>query len=191
MSTYNPVIQETGQDLEILGANHYNLQVAKAVSSPGGKATFNIVYASKDLEPTMSVAWTTKYGLNWTTNIPNPGAKVICSGSWQACPAGQSFDLSKVGTWKVSENNTNADKNSLNVGSNMYSTAVNIVVGVFDPDTKKWAPVCNKLYAAILGTNQPLRSGSLPTSLSSKGTENTSRERRYRSGSPRASLMRL
>ena len=140
MSIYIPVLQEYKADIDILSSHDFNLYAAKSVSSLGGKPTFNVVYSSKALRPEMSIPWIMQYGLNWITEIPVPSAAVQYSGSWQACSIGQSFDLDKAGYWVVSNKNLNADKQSLNVGSNEY-TAVNIVVGVQDRDTKRWAPL--------------------------------------------------
>ncbi|KAF5122599.1 hypothetical protein E5D57_013085 [Metarhizium anisopliae] len=134
-------IQENADDLQFLAGSHYNLQVAKAVSSPGGKPTFNVVYKSKSLAPNISVSWSPTYGLNWSRKMANPGAKVLYAGNWQACDLGQSYDLTKVGEWVINNNDTNRDPNSVNVGNNGYPEAVNIVVGILNPETQKWEAI--------------------------------------------------
>lgn len=142
MATYNPIVQEHEGDLLVLSQSQYQLQVAKSVSSPRGTPQFNVVFASRALAPEMSISWTAQYGLNWTTSVPAQGATVVYSGNWQACSAGQSYDLDSIGEWVVNDNNPYADANSLNIGSNGYSMPVNVVVGVEDPSTGQWQPVC-------------------------------------------------
>ncbi|KAG8412774.1 hypothetical protein J3458_013213 [Metarhizium acridum] len=135
-------VQEGANDLAFLSKNHYNLQVAKAVSAPGGKPVFNVVYKSTSLAPNMEVSWTPEYGLNWTTQMADPGAKVIYTGNWQACKLGESYNLTSVGEWVINNNDPNKDANSVNVGSNGYPQAVNIVVGIWNQDTQSWQAVC-------------------------------------------------
>ena len=142
MATYTVNVQEGKPSLETLSTDGYNLQVAKSVSSPNASPIFNVVYSSASLGPNMSVSWTVQYGLNWTQNVPDPGAKVTYSGAWQACSIGQSYNLDPAGEWVVNDKDPNANPNSLNVGSNGYSGPVNIVVGVQNPETQDWATVC-------------------------------------------------
>ncbi|KAM3479656.1 hypothetical protein MY8738_005356, partial [Beauveria namnaoensis] len=132
------IIQEGTEDLKSLANNHYNLQVAKAVSAPGGSAQFNVVYASKSLAPNMTVEWGTNYGLNWTTEIPNPGAKVTYAGRWQACQLGESYDLTETGGWEINNDDPHKDKYSVNVGKNDYSQPIHVIVGIRDEQTGSW-----------------------------------------------------
>ena len=81
----------------------------------------------RPLPPEMSLSWTAQYGLNWTTSVPAQGATIVYSGNWQACSAGQSYNLDSIGEWVVNDNNPNADANSLNIGSNGYSMPVNVI----------------------------------------------------------------
>jgi len=133
------IVQEKSGDLQILNDNRYSLQVAKSVSAPGGDPSFSLVYLSSFLGPTMSVSWETQYGLNWSTKVPYPGAKVEYYGNWQACKPGDSYQLNSTGDWVLSTNDPSADKNSLNVINNYQ--AVNIIVGMQDSSTKTWMPV--------------------------------------------------
>ena len=142
MTTYTVNVQETQPSIETLSNDKYNLQVAKSVSSPSASPSFNVVYSSAFLGPNMSVSWTVQYGLNWTTNVPAPAAQVTYSGVWQACSAGQSYNLDPAGEWVVNDKDPNAKQDSLNVGSNGYQEPVNIIVGVQNPETQDWAPVC-------------------------------------------------
>ena len=148
--TYTVIVQEDDASLGTLGGNHYNLQVAKSVSTPNGPPSFNVVYKSAFLANTMSVAWNTTYGLNWVTNIPSPGTVVTYSGKWQQCSLGDSYDLNTSGQWIPNQNNPNADPNSLNVGSNGYQTAVHIIVGVQDPVSQGWTPVSEYPKASMV-----------------------------------------
>ena len=142
MTIYTTVTQESTQDLKTLKDNKYNLQVAKSVAASDGKTPiFNVVYTSQNLAPSMTVKWTTLYGLNWTSQVPNLGAQVTYNGKWQSCDLGQSFDLDEYGLWQANQNNPNAKRDYLNVGSNGYATPVNIVVGVQDPRSGDWTPV--------------------------------------------------
>lgn len=135
-------VQEKTDDLKSLSNSHYNLQVAKSVSSPGSKALFNVVYDSKDLVPNMEVSWTQQYGINWTTEIASPGAKVIYTGNWQACNLGDSYNLTSVGEWEINNDDPHKDKDSVNVGLNGYTQPVNIIVGIQDPGDGDWQAVC-------------------------------------------------
>ncbi|GAB1311889.1 hypothetical protein MFIFM68171_02099 [Madurella fahalii] len=109
MTTYTVTVQEHSNDLNILLNNQYQLQVAKSVSSPKGDPIFKVVYTSNMLAPNMNISWKVQYGLNWATKVPAPGAKVEYSGVWQACGAGQSYNLNSVGEWVVNDNDPNAD----------------------------------------------------------------------------------
>ncbi|EFY88804.1 hypothetical protein MAC_05239 [Metarhizium acridum CQMa 102] len=150
-------VQEGASDLAFLSKNHYNLQVAKAVSAPGGKPMFNVVYKSTSLAPNMEVSWTPEYGLNWTTQMADPGAKVIYTGNWQACKLGESYNLTNVGEWVINNKDPNKDANSVNVGSNGYPQAVNIVVGIWNQDTQSW----QASYPTLMPQNHlPLSPGS-------------------------------
>ena len=140
MTSYTAVVQEADPSLEALSKNGWNLQVAKCVSSPKGAPVFNVVYSSSYLAANMSVSWTVQYGLNWTENIPTPGAQVTYTGDWSECSLGQSLNLDKAGAWQFNNNDPHADSNSLNVGSNGYQAPVNIVVGIKDPNTGDWSP---------------------------------------------------
>lgn len=133
-TVWNATIQENNNDLETLSKNKYQLQVAKSVSSPGSKPKFNVVYKSQTIVANVDVYWTTQYGLNWTTSIPNPGAEITFAGVWQLCELGQSCDHIAFGGWALSNDNPHKDENSLNVGVNCYQP-VNIVVGTQDPKT--------------------------------------------------------
>ncbi|KAM3462439.1 hypothetical protein MY5147_009826 [Beauveria neobassiana] len=128
------IIQEGTQDLKDLAKNHYNLQVAKAVSAPGGTARFNVVYASKSLAPNMSVEWGANYGINWTTEVPNPGATVTYTGRWQACKLGESYDLTETGGWEINNNDPHKDNSSVNVGKNGYTKPIHVIMFV-SPDS--------------------------------------------------------
>lgn len=142
MTTYTVEVQEQLQSLETLSTQGYNLQVAKSVSSPTSQPSFNVIFSSNSLSPNISVTWAEQYGLNWTMNVPTPGAQVTCTGAWQACSLGQSYNLDHAGEWIVNDSDPNADAHSLNIGSNGYQTPVNVIVGVQDPNTQAWAPVC-------------------------------------------------
>jgi hypothetical protein len=141
-TTYTVNTQEEDSSLRALAANHYQLQVAKSVASGDGSPTCNVVYSSAFLASMMSVSWTTTYGLNWTADIPDPGAKVTHSGEWQQCSLGSSYDLDETGLWKPNQQDRSANPDALHVGRNGYRTAVHIIVGVQDPKTGDWAPVC-------------------------------------------------
>jgi len=161
MTTYTTITQEQNSDLDLLSQNNFQLQVAKSVSSPNGPATYNVVYQSKFLANNMDVAWTTVYGLNWTTNVPASGAQVVYSGEWQQCSLGSSYDLNQEGEWVPNQNDPNADPKSLNVGSNGYQTAVNVIVGVQDPTTLEWTPIwvgADALLEKTHGEYTPLQS---------------------------------
>lgn len=142
-TTYQAFVWETKEDIDRLQSSKYNLQVAKSVANPDGKPSFNVIYASHILGPNMSVSWTTQYGLNWTTDIPDPGAKVTYSGHWQPCSLGQSFDIDDDGFFVENDNNPDARDDSLNIGSNNYGDpdGVNIIIGVQD-SKGDWNPVC-------------------------------------------------
>jgi len=140
-AVYNAIIQEDDDSLKMLTQNHYNLQLAKSVSTPNGKPEYNVVYKSTFLASNMSILWSTVYGLNWVAEIPAEGTTVTYSGKWQECTPGQSFDLSSTGLWAPNNNNPNADKNSLNVGSNDYPQEVHILVGVKNTNTGNWTPI--------------------------------------------------
>lgn len=142
MPTYAAIIEEGPEDLNILRKSDINLHVAKLISSPAGPPTFNVVYTSTALERLTIVAWNTEYGLNWTTNVPAPGAEFPCSGNWQPCDLGSSYDLTDEGEWTWSDGNLHADRESANIGENGYTSGVNIIVGVQDPFTLEWTPVC-------------------------------------------------
>ncbi|KAJ5678615.1 hypothetical protein N7462_006859 [Penicillium macrosclerotiorum] len=139
-TTYTAITQEEGADLATLSTNHYNLQVAKSVSTPGGSPTYNVVYRSSFLAYNMSVAWTTTYGINWTIEIPTQGAQITYAGRWQSCALGQSYDLDQKGEWVANQKNPYEHKDSVNVGGNHYPIPVHIIVGVQDPATLKWTP---------------------------------------------------
>lgn len=178
--TTSLTIQESQADLEFLSKNNYNLQVAKAVSAPGGKPTFNVVYKSKSLAPNMTVSWSPTYGLNWATEIADPGAQVVYAGNWQACELGQSYDLTSVGEWVINNKDPNKDANSVNVGNNGYPQAVNIVVGILNPETQTWEAVCHQTSLPVWpGTSWltvSFRSLSAKTSCRHRALGNTSLE---------------
>ncbi|KAM3436722.1 hypothetical protein NHJ13734_004964 [Beauveria thailandica] len=132
------VVQEGTEDLDFLSQNHYNLQVAKGVSAPGGEPKFNVVYDSEILGPNMTVEWTPKYGINWTTKIPNPGVHVTYTGRWQPCDLGDSYDLTDTGGWIINNNDPHRDESSVNVGKNGYATAVHVIVGILNEGTGAW-----------------------------------------------------
>ncbi|EFY97022.1 hypothetical protein X797_007509 [Metarhizium robertsii] len=136
-------IQESSADLKWLTHNNYSLQVAKSVSSPGAhsKPTFNVVYQSQKLAPSMNVSWTPQYGLNWTTQMPASGAQVVYSGNWQPCDLGQSYNLTSDGEWIINNDDPNKDSMSVNVGLNGYPGPVNIIVGILDPNTNIWQAI--------------------------------------------------
>lgn len=140
MTTYTTITQESPADIDLLGPNSYQLQVAKSVANPDGTPSYNVVFQSHYLATSMSVAWTTTYGLNWTKDINAPGAAVTFGGEWQQCGLGESYSLDQNGLWVAAQSNPNAKANSLNVASNGYQTDVHIVVGVQDA-TGTWAPV--------------------------------------------------
>ncbi|KPA37221.1 splicing factor 3b [Fusarium langsethiae] len=140
MATYTATAQQGGDDLRMLFEQRYNLQVAKSVAGPDGSPHFNVVYQSRSLAPTMSVSWTLEYGLNWTADPPNSGARVRYWGYWQPCDLGASYDLDEAGWWVPNQNNPNTQPNALNVGRNGYQTPVHIIVGVQDANGS-WQPI--------------------------------------------------
>lgn len=149
MSTYNVTVQEPTEERSLLSANHYNLQLAKAVSTGNGPPIYNMVFASSSLAPTMSITWGVTYGMNWTANIPAAGATVQYGGDWQECVAGASYDITTDGGWIVNNTNANKKDTALNVGKNGYPQAVHIMIGVKstvkDKDGKyKWQPVSER-----------------------------------------------
>ncbi|KAF4446967.1 splicing factor 3b [Fusarium austroafricanum] len=121
-ATYTATINESKSDLELLRKNNYQFLIAKSVSKPGGKPTFNISTGS-------------------IGRIPEAGKEIRYSGTWQTCKLGQSYDLGINGIWAINDNNPFADSKSLNVGKNGYKDPVYIVVGVQDSDTKTWSPI--------------------------------------------------
>lgn len=137
------VIEEGTEDRKFLHENHYSVQVSKGVSSPGGEVKFNVVYHSKKLSPSMTISWVPKYGLNWTSDMPNKGSKVTYTGRWQPCELGQSYNLTDTGGWEINNADPNKDPLAVNVGKNGYSESVNIVVGILNEDTGAWQAVCN------------------------------------------------
>jgi hypothetical protein len=151
MTSYTVIVQEEDPQLSQLSQNHYNLQVAKAVSSGGGPPQFTMVYMSTVLAPVMSIGWTVTYGLNWTTEIPSPGASVIYGGRWQQCDFGSSYDLNETGSWSVNNNDSNKDSKSLNVGRNGYSEAVHMMVGVKNTHGE-WKPVRPTRTSSLMNT---------------------------------------
>ncbi|KAK4667662.1 hypothetical protein QC763_0059640 [Podospora pseudopauciseta] len=155
---YIAEIDQSKEDRDKLRENQYLLQVAKAVAT-GDKPEFNVVYASKILAPHMNVQWTTKYGLNWATDMPAPGSEVMYSGTWQQCELGSSYTLDQDGDWSAKQENPHAKPDSLNVASNDYAVGVHIPVGVRDPTSKKWTPIWfgkNMLLTGTHGEYQPI-----------------------------------
>ncbi|KAM3507330.1 hypothetical protein MY10362_001856 [Beauveria mimosiformis] len=107
------VIEEGTKDREFLQNNKYSVQVAKGVSAPGGSAKFNVVYHSKTLAPSMTIEMSPKYAINWTTAMPNKGAKVTYTGKWQHCELGKSYHLTSTGGWEMNNNDPHKDSNSI------------------------------------------------------------------------------
>lgn len=142
---YAAIVQEDHQSLQLLASNHYSLQIAKAVSTPGGKATFNLVYKSSSPNANLSIPWTSSYALNWTTEVAAPGTPVTCSGSWQSCNLGQSYDIDASGEWVASRDSSSSDAQSLNIGVNNYQQLVHVIIGVRDP-AGRWTPVSARDY---------------------------------------------
>jgi hypothetical protein len=140
-TNYDVNVREYDDDVTTLGNNHYYLQVAKSVAGGGGSPTYNVVYAARQSAPHTDVVWKTTYGLNWISQVPDPGATVTCSGEWQECDLGQSYDLNINGIWSVHDKDPNAKKNAVNVGQNNYVSGVNIVVGIYDSAADLWSPV--------------------------------------------------
>lgn len=138
-TTYSASIDESPADLKLLVSNNFSIQLAKTVVS-GGNSTTNVVFKSKTLAPGMNIEWTDTYGLNWTTGMPSAGAKVEFNGNWQACTLGDSYTLNDEGLWVAAQNDPNFKQNALNVASNDYAQAVNIIVGV-QSQSGNWEPV--------------------------------------------------
>ena len=111
MTTYTINVQEEASSVETLSKENYNLQVAKSVTGSNGSPSFNVVFSSQFLAPSMSVSWTVQYGLNWTSNIPAPAAQVTYGGAWQAYSIGQSYNLDHAGEWVVNDKDPNAKPN--------------------------------------------------------------------------------
>ncbi|KAK4660731.1 hypothetical protein QC762_121595 [Podospora pseudocomata] len=155
---YTVQVEEADSDIKTLHGNAYLLQVAKAVAT-GGKASVNVVYASKLLAPHMNVQWTTVYGINWATEMPAQGATVTYSGKWKQCNLGDSYTLTQDGVWAATQENPNAKENALNIASNDYEVPVHVLVGVQDPSTKMWTPIWfgnNKLLKGSHGEYEPI-----------------------------------
>ncbi|KAM3499373.1 hypothetical protein MY10362_007368 [Beauveria mimosiformis] len=151
-------VQERSEDLDLLKQNHYNILVAKSVSAPGGSPNFNVVFKSASIAPNMAISWKARYGLNWSTGIPNPGAAVQYGGKWHECKVGESYDLSSVGQWEKNNNNANQNPLSLNVGKNNYDTGVHIIVGMYNEDNKVWQAIfvaSDKLFKNGFASYQP------------------------------------
>ncbi|KAJ3520223.1 hypothetical protein NM208_g13803 [Fusarium decemcellulare] len=139
-TTYNAIIQEDNASLQLLSQNGYNLQIAKGVSVRGGPS-YSMVYSSQYLNSNTSVSWNTTYGLNWTTQESFPGMRVTLGGEWQQCDLGASYNLNEYGGWDSNHNDPSAQKNCLNVGSNNFQTAVQIIIGVYDSSAGDWTPI--------------------------------------------------
>ncbi|KAE8381966.1 hypothetical protein BDV26DRAFT_288940 [Aspergillus bertholletiae] len=122
MTTYTAHVQETKNDVESLGGNSYNLQLAKSVNSKSGPI-FNVVHSSGVL-------------------ANSQGAKVTYGGIWQECNLGDSYDLDSYGAWMVKDNNLNAKPNALNMGKNGY-IPVHVIVGIKtdNGDDSKWQAI--------------------------------------------------
>ncbi|OAA46745.1 hypothetical protein BBO_03300 [Beauveria brongniartii RCEF 3172] len=147
-------VQERGEDLELLKQNNYNILVAKSVSAPGGSPRYNVVFKSASLAPNMAISWKSRYGLNWTTKIPNPGAAVQYGGKWHECNIGESYNLSNIGQWeKNNTNDANSNKDSLNVAKNNYDRGVHIIVGMYNEENDIW-------QAIFIASDQLFKNGS-------------------------------
>ncbi|KIL88487.1 hypothetical protein FAVG1_08568 [Fusarium avenaceum] len=130
-TTYIAQIDESKADRKLLVTEGYSLLLAKSVDFGSGSSSINFVYESKDLAPHMKISWVASYGLNWSTDMSQPGAQVNYTGDWQQCDLGQSFTLTEDGGWVASQKNPNAKEDSLNVAANNYSKEVHIVVGIW------------------------------------------------------------
>lgn len=137
---YAAQIDESQMDRQILHRNNYLVHLAKSVVAGGGDAEFNVVFESKLIAPHMNISWGTTYGLNWTTEMPIPGADITFAGDWQTCELGQSYTVTPDGSWFAERNDPRADKESLNVASNDYPKEVHILVGVKN-SAGRWTPV--------------------------------------------------
>ncbi|KAL6704141.1 hypothetical protein ACN47E_008701 [Coniothyrium glycines] len=139
MTTYQVIVQETPSDLAWLKLNGYNLAVAKSVIT-GGRTVTNTIYGGSLLGPTMSVSWTEIYGMNYTVDVPTPGAQVTVSGDWQKCVLGQGYKLNSTGNW---DSNTGDPKNEASCVNalNEFSSDARIIVGTQDPKTGEWVPI--------------------------------------------------
>ncbi len=145
-TTYKVNITEYPGDVATLKG--YFLQVAKSVAGANGSSpTYTVVYSAHESAPNTGVQWQETYGLNWMTEVPNPGATVTCTGQWQQCALGTSYDLTADGEWSLDTSDPNAQANAVNVGKNNYVDSsgnlipVNIVVGVQGQSTNEWNPV--------------------------------------------------
>lgn len=150
MTTYTAIVQENHEDFDLLYSNNYILQLAKSVLGSGAHPTFNIIFKSIPLAPNMNISWRTQYALNWTTTIPSQGNQLTVMGPWQPCDLGQSFDLGIDGSWTSNQGNPHVDPKSLNIGRNGFSTAVNVVIGVQNPEANGYTPVYHALLAMHL-----------------------------------------
>ncbi|KAF5011449.1 hypothetical protein FDECE_2438 [Fusarium decemcellulare] len=157
-TTYKAIIQEDNASLQLLSQNYYELQIAKGVSAHG-RESYNVVYSSKQLGPSISVSWNTSYALNWTMEQPSPGMRVTLAGQWKQCDLGASYNLNGYGDWDSNHNDPNAKKNCLNVGSNDFQTAVHIIIGVQDSWSGDWTPIwldMNSLQKHAHGQYEPI-----------------------------------
>jgi len=147
MTTYDVIVESPPADRNALENNKYLLQVARSVSSLGKPAKFNVVFQTKPPKLISYLSLVDRYGLNWVSRVPASGAEVKVEGNWQAVQLGDSYDLTDRGLWAPSSKNPNADLHSLNVGKNENTSAVHVVVGVQNPDTQIWTPVCTCYFS--------------------------------------------
>ncbi|RYP58044.1 hypothetical protein DL769_009138 [Monosporascus sp. CRB-8-3] len=134
-------VWETAYNAEKLSQNHWNFQIAKSVATSSTEKTFNVVWQSKNIAPSTTIAWNSIYALNWTATVPADGLSVTLCGKWQTCSNGEIYDLDTNGFWTTSS--ATPKEQYMNVGKVNYAypgvDGIHIVVGIlnnsgsFDP----------------------------------------------------------
>jgi hypothetical protein len=130
-------VYESAFDANKLQQNKWTFVIAKCVADGvGTPGRFNVIWQSKGIAPNILIEWKDVYGLNWTANVPDPGASITLGGNWQYCGLGQVYDLNETGFWSASS--AAGDSRFMNVGKVNYkypgSDGVHIVIGIQNSD---------------------------------------------------------
>ncbi|KXJ87988.1 hypothetical protein Micbo1qcDRAFT_197593 [Microdochium bolleyi] len=135
MTTYTLTVQQDTAELDFLRKNGFQLALAKQVFNGNTGTSTN--FKSHALDSQIEIAWTTKFALNWSHEIPAAGKPLTVAGNWQACAFGEAYTLASPGIWQPDREGGKAGVLSVR---NAFRP-VSFVVGVQDPKTSRYSPI--------------------------------------------------